>query len=288
MQWKNSIRAWRSRLLKRQSLFRRSERATSPNRWPWRHAVDHAARGIVASSADELRQEIKRITGVEVREAATEVETTTGTVVQVFTTGTMVQVFLLAQGVPAGSWSGNGSGKRSLPRHQQGTGSPGTGSALILCLTTEPGFRVGRPGLSVHRSHMWERINPSASHQAWSEIMLRFGMQIAGVVRNSPTKPIFYWRVYHVTVRNRLPRHRFDRCVPRLWRNRRFLRGSGANPLRRLPHYRAALVRGRRVQKGRVLDVTGAYVSSATLGGTLRNPRQGRLDIPASGSGASA
>ena len=151
----------------------------------------------------------------------------------------MVQVFLLAQGVPAGSWSGNGSGKRSLPRHQQGTGSPGTGSALILCLTTEPGFRVGRPGLSVHRSHMWERINPSASHQAWSEIMLRFGMQIAGVVRNSPTKPIFYWRVYHVTVRNRLPRHRFDRCVPRLWRNRRFLRGSGANPLRRLPHYRA-------------------------------------------------
>lgn len=56
-----------------------------------------------ANSAEELRQEIKRITGVEVREAAAEVETTTGTVVQVFTTGTMVQVFLLAQGVPAGS-----------------------------------------------------------------------------------------------------------------------------------------------------------------------------------------
>ncbi len=65
------------------------------------------------NSADSLRQEIKRITGVEVREATAEVETTTGTVLQVFTTGTMVQVFLLARGVPAGSWSGNGSGVQS-------------------------------------------------------------------------------------------------------------------------------------------------------------------------------
>jgi len=65
------------------------------------------------SSADTLRQEIKRITGVEVREATAEVETTTGTVVQVFTTGTMVQVFLLARGVPAGSWNGNGLGESS-------------------------------------------------------------------------------------------------------------------------------------------------------------------------------
>ena len=102
-----------------------------------RHAADHAARGLVAgraghgqepgrrrqvqefhrqlftNSADELRQEIKRITGVEVREATAEVEPTSGTVVQVFTTGTMVQVFLLAGGVPAGSWSGNGLGERS-------------------------------------------------------------------------------------------------------------------------------------------------------------------------------
>ncbi len=56
-------------------------------------------RQLFTNSADELRQEIKRITGVEVREATAEVETTTGTVVQVFTTGTVVQVFLLAQGV---------------------------------------------------------------------------------------------------------------------------------------------------------------------------------------------
>jgi uncharacterized protein YbcI len=75
--------------------------------------VQEFHRQLFTSSADELRQEIGRITGVEVREATAEVETTTGTVVQVFTTGTMVQVFLLAGGVPAGSWSGNGSGDRS-------------------------------------------------------------------------------------------------------------------------------------------------------------------------------
>ena len=75
--------------------------------------VQEFHRQLFANSAAELRQEIKRITGVEVREATAEVETTTGTVVQVFTTGTMVQVFLLAQGVPAGSWSGNASGDRS-------------------------------------------------------------------------------------------------------------------------------------------------------------------------------
>ncbi len=51
----------------------------------------------------------KRITGVDVREATVELETTTGTVVKVLTTGTVVQVFLLAHGVPADTWSGNGS-----------------------------------------------------------------------------------------------------------------------------------------------------------------------------------
>ena len=71
--------------------------------------VQEFHRQLFTDSADELRQEIKRITGVEVREATAEVEPTSGTVVQVFTTGTMVQVFLLAQGVPADSWSGNGS-----------------------------------------------------------------------------------------------------------------------------------------------------------------------------------
>ena len=75
--------------------------------------VQEFHRQLFTNSADALRQEIKRITGVEVREATAEVETTTGTVVQVFTTGTMVQVFLLARGVPADCWSGNGSGDQS-------------------------------------------------------------------------------------------------------------------------------------------------------------------------------
>jgi len=65
-------------------------------------------RQLFANSCEPLRQEIKRITGVDVREATAEVEPKTGTVVQVFTTGTMVQVFQLAQSVPADNWSGNG------------------------------------------------------------------------------------------------------------------------------------------------------------------------------------
>jgi uncharacterized protein YbcI len=67
-------------------------------------------RQLFTTSADGLRQEIKRITGVEVREGSAEIEPTSGTVVQVFKTGAMVQVFLLSEGVPAGNWSGNASG----------------------------------------------------------------------------------------------------------------------------------------------------------------------------------
>ena len=65
-------------------------------------------RQLFASACSSLQEEIKRITGVEVREAAAEVEAESGTVVQVFTSGTTVQVFLLARSVPAGTWSGNG------------------------------------------------------------------------------------------------------------------------------------------------------------------------------------
>ena len=68
--------------------------------------VQEFHRQLFANSADFLRQEIKRITGVEVREATAEVETTPGTVVQVFTSGTMVQVFQLAQGIAAEKWNG--------------------------------------------------------------------------------------------------------------------------------------------------------------------------------------
>jgi uncharacterized protein YbcI len=70
--------------------------------------VQEFHRQLFDNSADLLRQEIKRITGADVREAAVEVEPSTGTVVKAFTTGTVVQVFLLADSVTAGTWSGNG------------------------------------------------------------------------------------------------------------------------------------------------------------------------------------
>ena len=71
--------------------------------------VQNFHRQLFADSAETLRREIKRITGVDVREATAEVETRTGTVVHVFTTGTMVQVFLLAHGIAAETWSGSGT-----------------------------------------------------------------------------------------------------------------------------------------------------------------------------------
>jgi len=68
--------------------------------------VQEFHRQLFANASDSLRQEIKRITGVEVREAAAEVEPATGTVVKVFTTGTVVQVFLLGGSVATASWTG--------------------------------------------------------------------------------------------------------------------------------------------------------------------------------------
>jgi uncharacterized protein YbcI len=70
--------------------------------------VQEFHRQLFTSSSDALRQEIKRITGVDVREAAAEVEPATGAVMKVFTTGTVVQVFLLARSAPADTWSGDG------------------------------------------------------------------------------------------------------------------------------------------------------------------------------------
>ena len=75
-------------------------------------------RQLFANASESLRQEIKRITGVEVREATAEVEPTTGTVVGVFTTGTTVQVYQLAHSVPADTWSGRepGAAEEGLER----------------------------------------------------------------------------------------------------------------------------------------------------------------------------
>lgn len=74
-------------------------------------------RQLFASSSDSLRQEIARITGMDVREATAEIEPASGAVVQAFTTGTIVQVFLLAGSAPTEAWS------ESAP----GTGTAGMG-----------------------------------------------------------------------------------------------------------------------------------------------------------------
>jgi uncharacterized protein YbcI len=86
--------------------------------------VQEFHRQLFASSTDEMRQEIKRIIGRDVREATAEVETVTGTVVHAFTTGAMVQVFLLTpNGKPRVGADGDGDrasraeddGFRALP-----------------------------------------------------------------------------------------------------------------------------------------------------------------------------
>ena len=75
--------------------------------------VQEFHRQLFKDSADLLRQEIKRITGIAVGEAAAEIETTTGAVVHAFTTGTMVQVFQLAGKIPAENWNNNRLGDQS-------------------------------------------------------------------------------------------------------------------------------------------------------------------------------
>jgi uncharacterized protein YbcI len=59
--------------------------------------VQEFHRQLFSNSSESLRQEIKRITGRDVRESSAEVEPATGAVVHAFTTGTMVQVFMLAK-----------------------------------------------------------------------------------------------------------------------------------------------------------------------------------------------
>jgi uncharacterized protein YbcI len=72
--------------------------------------VQEFHRQLFASDSYALRQEIKRITGMDVREATAEVEPASGAVVQAFTTGTVVQVFLLDGSSPTETWSGTRTG----------------------------------------------------------------------------------------------------------------------------------------------------------------------------------
>jgi uncharacterized protein YbcI len=70
-------------------------------------------RQLFAASSKAFREEIHRITGVNVREAAAEIEPATGTVVHAFTSGTMVQVFLLAKPVTEETWTSTPTPKGS-------------------------------------------------------------------------------------------------------------------------------------------------------------------------------
>jgi uncharacterized protein YbcI len=72
--------------------------------------VEQYHRALFAVSCEELRNEIQRLTGRKVREAAVVVEPATGAIVHAFTSGTVVQIFQLephglathvAAGVPA-------------------------------------------------------------------------------------------------------------------------------------------------------------------------------------------
>lgn len=67
--------------------------------------VQEFHRQLFHNASDTLREQIKRITGMDVREATAEVEPASGALVQVFTSGTMVQVFLLSGKVPSESFS---------------------------------------------------------------------------------------------------------------------------------------------------------------------------------------
>ena len=67
--------------------------------------VQEFHRQLFTNSSQALREEIKRITGVDVREAVAEVEPTTGAVVQAFTSSATVQVFRLSESVRGDSWS---------------------------------------------------------------------------------------------------------------------------------------------------------------------------------------
>lgn len=62
-------------------------------------------RQLFATASAPPRQEIRRITGVEVREGSAEVDTSTGTVVQVYS---------LAVSVPADTWGGSDPGAMAI------------------------------------------------------------------------------------------------------------------------------------------------------------------------------
>jgi uncharacterized protein YbcI len=77
--------------------------------------VQEFHRQLFLNASDPLRQEIKRITGMQVLESSEEVDPTCGPVVQVFPSGTMVQVFLLSGKLPSGNFDGENKTREPRP-----------------------------------------------------------------------------------------------------------------------------------------------------------------------------
>lgn len=78
--------------------------------------VQQFHRELFASSVDLLRDEIERITGVGVGEAAAEVVTAAGAIVHAFASGTMVQVFRLTGSISVEAWN---AGREFQPRETE-------------------------------------------------------------------------------------------------------------------------------------------------------------------------
>jgi uncharacterized protein YbcI len=74
--------------------------------------VQEFHRQLFASSSESMREKIKTITGRDVREATTEIETNAGAIAHVFNSGAMVQVFLLTPELE----SYQGSDRESMER----------------------------------------------------------------------------------------------------------------------------------------------------------------------------
>ena len=98
--------------------------------------VQEFHRQLFSTSSQPLRDEIQRITGVNVREAIAEVEPTTGAVVCAFASGTMVQVFQLAQGIAPATWEAvEADAPRARPTHD---------APAVTALTREESTGVAR------------------------------------------------------------------------------------------------------------------------------------------------
>ena len=67
--------------------------------------VQEFHRQLFCNSSQSLLDEIKKITGVQVKEALAEIEPTTGVVVCTFASGAVVQVFQLVHGISSEKWN---------------------------------------------------------------------------------------------------------------------------------------------------------------------------------------